>query len=226
MAGPARWPVRESPIESVSGAAIETDAGSRGRQREPRKYGRLLGSRQRNEPSSWERAALAVRERLVSVAFRVVRDDGDAADAADEAIARLAEVMDRGERVEVEPWLVRTALRLAIDRARAVARRARLARDVARRGAESSAGDGAGAMGEDPAGALLRVEARERVWQELLELPEKRQRVVVLRDMEGLAFAEIARLLGIRESTARVHAMEGREELRRRLARYRRECEE
>ena len=169
---------------------------------------------------------MAVRERLVSVAFRVVRDDGDAADAADEAIARLAEVMDRGERVEVEPWLVRTALRLAIDRARAVARRARLARDVARRGAESSAGDGAGAMGEDPAGALLRVEARERVWQELLELPEKRQRVVVLRDMEGLAFAEIARLLGIRESTARVHAMEGREELRRRLARYRRECEE
>ncbi len=159
----------------------------------------------------WERRALEARPRLVSIAERVLRHRGDAEDTADEAISRLARELRGGVQfVEIEPWLVRTTLHLAIDRARQWVRRNAKLHDLWRsRRAES-----------DPRAEAEKAEAREEVWRRILELPEKRQQVVVLRDMEGLAYAEVARILGIRESTARAHVYAAREELRRKLARY------
>ena len=77
--------------------------------------------------SPWSDLALTARPQLVSVARRVVRDRDEAEDVVDEAIARLASQIDRGEAIEtVVGWLHRTVLRISVDRARAsrVARRA------------------------------------------------------------------------------------------------------
>lgn len=162
----------------------------------------------------WDRVAIAARGRIVSVARRVLRSAADAEDAADEAIARLtcAVRIDGHRVVDAEAWLVRTVLRVAIDRARQWVRRTQGLRDVyeTRPRGES----------EDPREVVERLEAREEVWRCILALPERRQQVIVLRDMEGCSFDEVARVLGIGESTARAHAYAGREELRRMLERW------
>ncbi len=171
-----------------------------------------------SEIPAWERDAIAFRGRLVSVASRVLRNRTDAEETADEAIARLAKAASASRLPDdVEGWLVRTALRIAIDAARTRARRRRHLPVVA-----ASDPDAAGRAGDDPRASAEREELREEVWRRVLELPRMRRQVVVLRDMEGMAFADIARCLGIRESTARAHAWAGREALRRKLERYRR----
>ncbi|MFQ5654070.1 MAG: RNA polymerase sigma factor [Planctomycetota bacterium] len=157
----------------------------------------------------WEVAALRCRPRLVSVARRVVRNRAEAEDVADEAIARLAREARCGAAIErVEGWLCRAVLRIAIDRARRWARlHLILPRLATRRGERAS----------PPLREAERSELRERVWRAILSLPRRKQQVIVLHDMEGLPYAEVAALLGIREATARVHAHSAREALRRNL---------
>ncbi|MEV0650749.1 SigE family RNA polymerase sigma factor [Phytomonospora sp. NPDC050363] len=66
-----------------------------------------------------------------------------------------------------------------------------------------SAADGSQALAE-----------RDTLWRLLAGLSRKQRAVLVLRFYEDLAYAQIADLLGIRESTVRVHAHKGLSELR------------
>ncbi|MCA8960642.1 MAG: sigma-70 family RNA polymerase sigma factor, partial [Planctomycetes bacterium] len=63
-----------------------------------------------------------------------------------------------------------------------------------------------------------REELRQRLWAHLLELPTRQREVLVLRRMAGLEIAEVAELLGLSESTVRVHGHAGREALRKRMS--------
>ena len=158
----------------------------------------------------WPEEALRARPQLVSVARRVVRDRAEAEDAADEALARLSTAMANGEAIDsIVAWLTRITLRIAVDRARAWVRRQRdgWRLDVA---ARSSA---RGAI--DPGAALASVEARERIWRAILELPDRQRETLVLRQFEGMSVAEVAARLEIEEPTVRAHVHAARAALRR-----------
>lgn len=157
----------------------------------------------------WSAAAMSARPQLVSAARRVVRDRAEAEDVADEAIARLAGAISAGERIDsVMAWLHRAALRIAVDRARAWVRRRRepWQREASRRRAPP-----------DPATALESTELRERLWHAILELPERQRDALVLRQMEGVGYDEVASRLGVTVSTARGHVHAARAALRRLL---------
>jgi RNA polymerase sigma-70 factor (ECF subfamily) len=62
------------------------------------------------------------------------------------------------------------------------------------------------------------MELRELLEAELRALPEVFRVAVILRDIEGLGYAEIAEVLGVREGTVKSRINRGRELLRRRLA--------
>jgi RNA polymerase sigma factor (sigma-70 family) len=66
---------------------------------------------------------------------------------------------------------------------------------------------------QDPARPFLQPELA----QALRDLPTRQRQCVVLRDWAGYETAEVARLLGARESTVRVHLMRGRARLREAL---------
>jgi RNA polymerase sigma-70 factor (ECF subfamily) len=66
---------------------------------------------------------------------------------------------------------------------------------------------------EDPERAFLQPE----LVRALKDLPTRQRQCVVLRDWAGYETAEVARLLGTRESTVRVHLMRGRARLREAL---------
>ncbi len=165
--------------------------------------------------TSWEQEALQARPRLVSIAKRVVRRTSSAEDAADEAIARLTREVETNRRPDhAEAWLCRAVLRIAIDETRRLERQGRHLESYSAMVPPSRDG---------PQESLQRVEMREQVWRALLDLPEKQHQVMVLRQMEALTYAEIARLLEITESTARAHVSAGRETLRKKLSAYKSE---
>lgn len=151
------------------------------------------------------------RDRLVSLARRVLRNRQDAEETVDECLGRLARP-DLAARIEnLRAWLHQSVLNLAIDRARAWTRE----QQRLRHRPEPSA------HGARPADEVVRAESREAVWRELLELPRRQQEVLILHEMEEVGYDEIGKLLGIEAATARVHAHAGRLELRRRLAAWR-----
>ncbi|MEQ8762386.1 MAG: sigma-70 family RNA polymerase sigma factor [Planctomycetota bacterium] len=164
------------------------------------------------EDPAWAKLALEARPALVGLARRLVRDTGEAADLADEAIARLTGELDRGKTVD-EPgaWLRRTVLRLSIDRARRSEREARL-EPRRRKHAPRS-----------PDQLAERRELSEWIRERVLALPTRQRDVVILRDLEGCSYDEIARTLDIQPSTARAHAHAGRETLRQELERWKRD---
>jgi RNA polymerase sigma factor (sigma-70 family) len=55
---------------------------------------------------------------------------------------------------------------------------------------------------------------RQEIFRALGQLPVRQRQAVVLRDWAGIETSEVAKLLGMRDSTVRVHLARGREALR------------
>lgn len=68
---------------------------------------------------------------------------------------------------------------------------------------------------------LARKEIAEAVRQAIAELPEHHRRVVILKDIEGLRYHEIARVLGIEEGTVKSQLSRARTLLREKLQPFR-----
>jgi RNA polymerase sigma factor (sigma-70 family) len=140
--------------------------------------------------------------RIVRACALVLLDRGLAEEVAAEAFARL---WSRWGQIQSDDhaggYVFKTAMRLCSKRARA-RRRETTVPQLERAGADEGA----------------RVAERADVWRALATLSVRQRQAVVLRDWAGYETKELAAMLGMRESTARVHLARGREALRRALA--------
>lgn len=73
--------------------------------------------------------------------------------------------------------------------------------------------------GATPFDHVCELEGRETVRRALLEINPRFRPVVVLRDLEGFTYAEIASMLGIPLGTVKSRILRGREALKRQLLR-------
>ena len=149
----------------------------------------------------------ATAPRLVRLAARLVGDAALAEDLVQEAYLRAYDAMHGGRfdgRSEVATWLYRIVTNVALDWLRRRKRRANPA-------PEESSSDGPRLM---EARAALRTLGR---W--LAELPPDQRTALVLKELEGLSTAEIARTLGISEGAAEQLLVRGRAALRERRGR-------
>jgi RNA polymerase sigma-70 factor (ECF subfamily) len=133
--------------------------------------------------------------RLVRACALVLLDSGDAEDVAAEAFGRLWSHWGQihGED-HAGGYVFKTAMRLCSKRRR------RAAREVVGTVPERS-------RVTDPG-------VRVAVADALRGLPLRQRQSVVLRDWAGFETSEVARILGTRESTVRVHLARGRAALR------------
>lgn len=79
---------------------------------------------------------------------------------------------------------------------------------------------GSPAQPETPYQALEQAERQRLVQRALASLAQPYRTVVVLREMEGLAYEEISQVLGISEGTVKSRLKRGRELLRRKLVNW------
>jgi RNA polymerase sigma-70 factor (ECF subfamily) len=134
--------------------------------------------------------------RVVRGCTLVLLDQSSAEDIAAEAFARL---WSKWGQIEDDDhaggFVFKTAMRLCARRARR--------RELIGRLPETSAPDEIG-----------RALDRQEILRALGQLSVRQRQAVVLRDWAGLATSEVAKLLGMRDSTVRVHLARGREALR------------
>lgn len=140
-------------------------------------------------------------------------DEDDAEDAAQEALVRLhAGLRKFRGRSSFETWLYAITRNAAAD----LVRRRRSRQRMTHRLAEM--GDGRESVSSpDPLETMSARGLKDLVREFLTQLPSRQREAVDLVDLQGLAPAEAADLIGANPATLRTHLFRGRRALRQRL---------
>ncbi len=147
------------------------------------------------------------------VARQIVRNRDDALDVAQEAFIRAYRALPGfKERASFRTWLYRIVVNLSLDH---LGRQRGGEIDLGPERLERVSVDRADREpSEDPSRAMERDEARARVHAALARLPEHHRTVLVLRELEGLSYEEIARTVGCSLGTVMSRLHYGRRSLR------------
>ena len=170
----------------------------------------LVERHRRGDPTAFDEVFERYQRLVYSVALRLSGDRERAADLTQEIFLRIYRHLGRFEgRSSLDTWIYRVAINCC---------RSRLSR---RRPKTQSLPDAAAEMVEElrdrapnPERRAISRDAGRRLGRALTSLPAAFREAVVLRDVEGLTYKEIAEVLGVRIGTVRSRIARGRERLR------------
>jgi RNA polymerase sigma factor (sigma-70 family) len=162
----------------------------------------------------------AHRDRLYTIAVRLLGDSRDAEEVAQDALVRAYRAMggydaERTAALNLRPWLAAIAVNLARNRRRRLDDRQPPVQlePLLAVGFEPADERAAG-----PAGVAARRERVEELAATLLRLSPTVRAAVVLRHVDGLSVAETAEALGRPEGTIKAQVSRGLERLRELLS--------
>lgn len=159
--------------------------------------------------------------RLFRVARSILKDDGEAEDALQEAYVQAYRKMAdfRGD-AEMGTWLTRIVINQALMQLRK-RKRERIVVPFDNRGSEQGAreADVVDARAESPSAITLRGEIRRIIERRIDELPVAFRTVFVMREVEEMTVHETADCLGIPAATVRTRLFRARALLRESLER-------
>jgi RNA polymerase sigma-70 factor, ECF subfamily len=164
----------------------------------------------------FERMVEEVFPSLYSVALRLTRDRDEAQDLAQEATVRGYEAFDRFDGRNFKNWMLRILTNLYINRYR---KRQRTG-PIASLDDEDLHIEPVSSPDEAPDRQVFDSMLSGEVEAALAEVPEVFRVAVVLSDIEGLSYDEIAEALQIPVGTVRSRIARGRAALRNRLMEF------
>ena len=173
---------------------------------------------QAGDAASFEALVRRHQRRVFGLLMRML---GSAADAEDVAQETFLNLHRHGHRFRSEArfstFVYRVAVNAALNRRRSLGRRrARMEALEARQ----AAGDDLPVSPRSPEDAALGGEAREQVQAAILELPPKLRAPLVLYDIEGMPYADVADVLELAEGTVKSRIHRARQALREALRGY------
>lgn len=170
----------------------------------------LVGRARQGDQDAFARLVEANQNKIYSLAVRMTGNPEDGADLAQEAFLRAWRTLPsfQGDS-SFATWLYRLASNLCID----------FLRREKRRGTALSLDDEDAPIdlpdhSADPHGKAERRELRAAVGQALLKLSDEHRQILVLRELEGLSYTEIAGRLGLSEGTVKSRIARARLALR------------
>jgi RNA polymerase sigma-70 factor, ECF subfamily len=164
---------------------------------------------------------------IYSLIARTVPAGSDAADVTQEVFVKIYRGISgfHGD-ASLRTWIYRIALHEASNQRRWWSRHRRQEVTIEAETGDSSEGqplcikDTLVDEHESPFEIALQSEMRTRVEAALREIPEPFRAVVVLRDLEGFAYEEIAEILNVNLGTVKSRLMRGRTHLKAQLIPY------
>jgi RNA polymerase sigma-70 factor (ECF subfamily) len=174
---------------------------------------------QRGDKGAFDALVLKYQHKLVKLVMRYVRNPAEAEDIAQEAFIKAYRALPqfRGDSA-FYTWLYRIAINTAKN---AVVSRDRspIEYNIDRHDATEESYDMQGRMkdSETPEGLVLTDEIRTTVNAAIDALPEDLRTAIVLRELEGLSYEEIAAAMDCPVGTVRSRIFRAREAIDRRL---------
>ena len=165
------------------------------------------------DAQAFEELVASHQHRVFGVALRMLGSAAEAEEIAQEAFLRAHRSLPefRGD-AKLSTWLYAIVSRLCLNRLASGDRKAvRHGEEILLRVADPRGGPDAGAERGELEAALHRA---------IAELSEERRVVVILRDLEGLSYEDIAVALGIELGTVRSRLHRARLDLKDKLERF------
>jgi RNA polymerase sigma-70 factor, ECF subfamily len=165
---------------------------------------------------------------IYSVVARSLQDPADASDITQEVFIKVfRNIRGFHGQASLRTWIYRIALHEASNQRRWWSRHKRQeitmeapcgGRNADAEGESLSLGATLADEHDSPFDHAAQAEVRERIEAALREIPEAFRTVVILREMEGFAYDEIAEILGVNLGTVKSRLTRGRTALREILA--------
>lgn len=208
-------------LEAAKGRAKgEADARTKNRARDAE----LVGAARSGDQRAFRSLVEAHQARLFAVAYGMLRDRDDAMDAVQDAFIKAhAKLTEFEGNAAFSTWLYRICVNLCIDRKRAEARRRKVDLDdaLATHKEEDTlyaeAEIGGRLTGSNPLRTLSDRELGSEIGRALAGLTEDHRSILLLREVEGMSYEQIAETLEIPRGTVMSRLFHARRNLQRLL---------
>ncbi|SRR5579884_365132 len=166
---------------------------------------------------------------VYGLVYRILNDSADAADTTQEVFLKVFRGIKRfNGQASLKTWIYRIALHEASNQRRWWFRHKR--RETSMEGNPGEEENQSFGLKEtlvdeheSPFDLAAHEEIRTKVEEELAQVPEPFRTTLVLRDIEGLSYEEIAEILQVSLGTVKSRLMRGRFALKKRLEAYARQ---
>jgi len=170
----------------------------------------LIARVQRGEKDAFQDLMAPYQRKIYSLLYGMVWNREDALELTQEVFAKAYRSI-KGFRMASSfyTWLYRIAVNLALDFRRQRVTNPEIQKEV------DPPNSGGG-----PDSSLLRKELNEQIRMTMAQLPPQQRAVLLFREVEGLSYKEIAKVIGCRLGTVMSRLHYARESMRRALAPY------
>lgn len=178
----------------------------------------LVARARGGDRAAFDQLVLRHQDRVYTMAYRMLGNRDEALDAAQEIFLAAYRSLGAFEsKARFSTWLYRVTVNRCRDELRKRGT-VKHTRPASLEGPGNHAFDPPAPVAADPASAAETRERDEAVARAIASLPEETRAAVVLRDVQGLAYEEIAEVLGVPAGTVRSRIFRGRAQLRAALA--------
>jgi len=179
---------------------------------------RLVGQCQDGDLEAFNKLVLKYQDRVFDTVYRMVGEYEDAQDLAQDCFVKafLAIAEFRGQS-SFYTWLFRIAVNCALSQRRRSARQER--RVVTRYDTPEELGAAGAGDDGDPSRLVQQEEERTTVIEALRRLAPEHRAVIVLKDIEGVDYGQMAEMLQCPRGTVKSRVHRARQALRRELVR-------
>ena len=178
----------------------------------------LVESARRGDRDAFRTLFERYHRRAYALAFGVLRHQEDALDVVQDAFIKAHKYLDKFEgNSSFYTWLYRIIMNLAIDHLRKHRRVKPVELDETRVDAQADETFLPKLLGGNPGRALADKEIRKRIDEALDELSENHRAVLVMRELEGLSYEEMAQTMGCSKGTIMSRLFHARRNMQKRL---------
>ncbi|MCZ6500445.1 MAG: RNA polymerase sigma factor RpoE [Gammaproteobacteria bacterium] len=178
---------------------------------------RLVVKVQKGDKTAFDVLVLKYQHKVIKVIMRYVRDPSEAMDVAQEAFLKAYRAIPRfrGDSA-FYTWLYRIAINTAKNHLVA-ARRRPLDYDLDPQDPDQYDMQGRLSDGDTPEGLVLSEEIKDTVNRAIQNLPEDLRTAIILREVEGMSYEEIAQTMECPVGTVRSRIFRAREAIDKKL---------
>ena len=183
----------------------------------PEEEARLVARLRLRDEAAFNLFVRRYQQRVFSLVLRMLGNKADAEDLAQEVFVTVFKSIDsfRGDS-RLGTWLYRVTVNHCKNRMKYLARRATRAHDTIDDAREGAVSDG-GVLGGRPARPDEAAEGSQMeraIQQALTRIEPEHRELIVLRDLEGLAYEEIVLITGLPDGTVKSRLHRARAALR------------
>lgn len=162
--------------------------------------------------NDFEQLVTAYEKNVYNLALRMVGDPDDAADITQETFIKAYRALGsfRGDS-KFSSWIYRIASNVCLDFLRSRSRRAQVPLSFENEDAEGEIE--LPDMSQNPEKVLMKKLSMEAVRRGMEKLPPKQRQILVLRELCGLSYAELAQTLSVEEGTVKSRIFRARKRL-------------